>query len=62
VTLTAAERAEKYSHAEPAQPLPLGSAEPTRRYDLVKEFVVAFVVVALLTVVLAVVFSSPDDK
>jgi hypothetical protein len=37
-------------------------AGPTRRYDLVKEFVVALVVVSLLTVVLAAVFSSPDDK
>lgn len=35
---------------------------PTRPYDLVKEFVVALVVVALLTVVLAAVFSSPDEK
>lgn len=33
-----------------------------RRYDLVKEFVVALVVVALLAVGLAVVFSSPDDQ
>jgi hypothetical protein len=35
---------------------------PTRRYDLVKEFVVALVVVSLLTAVLAGIFSSPDDK
>ena len=35
---------------------------PTRPYDLVKEFVVALVVVTLLTVVLAAVFSSPDEK
>ncbi|MEP6816026.1 MAG: hypothetical protein ABI873_10790 [Marmoricola sp.] len=35
---------------------------PTRRYDLVKEFVVALVVVGLLTTVLAAVFSSPDEK
>ncbi len=35
---------------------------PTRPYDLVKEFVVALVVVSLLTVVLAAVFSSPDHK
>jgi hypothetical protein len=35
---------------------------PTRRYDLVKEFVVAVVVVGSLTVVLAAVFSSPDHK
>jgi hypothetical protein len=34
----------------------------TRRYDLVKEFVVALVVVSLLTVVLAAVFSSPDGN
>jgi hypothetical protein len=33
----------------------------TRRYDLVKEFVVAFVVVAVLAVALSAVFSSPDD-
>ncbi|GAA1599703.1 MULTISPECIES: hypothetical protein [Kribbella] len=35
---------------------------PTRSYDLVKEFVVALVVVAVLTTVLAAVFSSPDEK
>jgi hypothetical protein len=35
---------------------------PKRPYDLVKEFVIALVVVTLLTVVLAAVFSSPDDK
>ena len=35
---------------------------PTRPYDLVKEFVVALVVVTLLTAVLAAVFSSPDEK
>ena len=33
-----------------------------REYDLVKEFVVALLVVALLTVVLAALFSSPDEK
>ena len=32
-----------------------------RRYDIVKEFVIAVVVVGLLTVVLAAVFGSPDD-
>src|SRR5207248_9708547 len=37
-------------------------AGPTRRYDLVKEFVAALAFVSLLTVVLAVVFSSPDVK
>ena len=35
---------------------------PTRPYDLVKEFVIAIVVIGLLTVVLAAVFSSPDKK
>jgi hypothetical protein len=35
---------------------------PTRPYDLVKEFVVAMVVIGILTVLLAVVFSSPDRK
>ncbi len=33
-----------------------------RRYDLVKEFVIALVVVSLLTAVLAGVFSSPDKR
>jgi hypothetical protein len=35
---------------------------PKRRYDIVKEFVIALLVVTLLTVVLAAIFSSPDDK
>ncbi len=35
---------------------------PTRPYDLVKEVVIAMVVVGLLTVLLAAVFSSPDRK
>ena len=35
---------------------------PTRPYDLVKEFVVAVVVVGALTILLAAVFSSPDHK
>ncbi|HET7355505.1 MAG TPA: hypothetical protein VFJ09_02410 [Nocardioidaceae bacterium] len=35
---------------------------PTRPYDLVKEFVAALVVVTLLTVGLAAVFSSPDEN
>ncbi len=34
---------------------------PYRRYDLLKEATVALVVVAILTVVLAFVFGSPDD-
>ena len=35
--------------------------DATSRYDIVKEFVIAFVVVAVLVVGLAIVFSSPDD-
>ena len=35
---------------------------PTRPYDLVKELAVALVVIVVLTVVLAAVFSSPDEK
>ncbi len=35
---------------------------PTRPYDLVKEFVIALVAVAVLTAALAAVFSSPDEK
>jgi hypothetical protein len=35
---------------------------PTRPYDLVKEFVVALMVVALLAAGLAAAFSSPDEK
>jgi hypothetical protein len=34
---------------------------PTRPYDLVKEFVIALVVISLLTVVFAALFSSPDE-
>jgi hypothetical protein len=34
----------------------------TRDYDLVKEFVVALVVVSLLTIALSAIFSSPDEK
>ena len=34
---------------------------PWRRYDIIKEGVIALVVVSLLTLLLAVVFSSPDE-
>jgi hypothetical protein len=37
-------------------------AGPERRYDIVKEFVIALVVMAVLAVGLAVAFSSPDEK
>jgi hypothetical protein len=45
-------------HAVAPDPYAFG----TRSYDLVKEFVIAVVVVALLTVLLAALFSSPDEK
>jgi hypothetical protein len=35
---------------------------PTREYDLVKEFVIALVVMTALTLLCAAVFSSPDEK
>lgn len=34
---------------------------PVRRYDILKEGTIALVVVVLLTIVLAAIFSSPDD-
>ena len=53
------------SAAEPdPEPAPLESSEwtgPYVRYDLVKEFVIALVVVTALVVLLAILFSSPDD-
>jgi hypothetical protein len=35
---------------------------PTRPYDLVKEFVIALAVVLVLSIALAAIFSSPDEK
>jgi hypothetical protein len=46
----------------PSDPDALAWTGPKRSYDLVKEFVIALIVVTLLTVVLAAVFSSPDEK
>jgi hypothetical protein len=43
-------------------PTPDSHSFPTRDYDLVKEFIIALLVVVLLTVGLAAVFSSPDEK
>ena len=45
-----------------ARPTPDAHAFPKRRYDLVKEFVIALVGVVVLTVGLAIVFGSPDEK
>jgi hypothetical protein len=42
--------------------VPDPAAFPTRQYDLIKEFVIALVAVALLTAGLAAVFSSPDVR
>jgi len=42
-------------------PTPDAHDFPTRRYDLVKEFVIALAVVTVLSVVAALVFSSPDE-
>jgi hypothetical protein len=44
------------------RPAPAKWTGPMRNYDLVKEFTVALVVVSLITVALAVLFSSPDEK
>lgn len=54
-------RPSRTSHGQPRRPRDAHSF-PTRRYDLIKEFVIALVVVSLLTVGLAAVFSSPDEK
>jgi len=35
---------------------------PVRRYDIVKEFVIALVVMGVLATILAAAFSSPDEK
>ena len=43
-------------------PTPDSHSFPTRQYDLVKEFVIALAGGSLLTVGLAAVFSSPDEK
>jgi hypothetical protein len=51
-----------HTHRAATDPEPRRWQGRTREYDLVKEFVVALVVVSLLTVGLAAVFSSPDEK
>ncbi|NUO33882.1 MAG: hypothetical protein HOQ27_02240, partial [Dermatophilaceae bacterium] len=43
-------------------PTPGAHAFPTRRYDLVREFVIALIVMTALSVVGALVFSSPDER
>ena len=44
------------------RPTPDSHDFPTREYDLVKEFVIALTVMALLTAALAAIFSSPDKR
>ncbi len=46
----------------PRRDIPDSHSFASRPYDLVKEFVVALAVIAVLTTVLAAVFSSPDEK
>ena len=41
---------------------PTAAAAATRHYDIVKEFVIAFLAVAVLTAGLSALFSSPDEK
>src|SRR5579884_3803699 len=55
---TVTRRAERAHHVKRSQEW----AGPYRPYDIVKEFVIALVAVAVLTVALAAVFSSPDEK
>jgi hypothetical protein len=43
-------------------PQPEAAPAETRHYDLVKEFVIALVVVLLATIALAAAFGAPDDK
>ena len=50
------------THARRRRYTPDSHTFPTRPYDLVKEFVIALVVVALLTIGLSALFSSPDKK
>ena len=45
-----------------AEPSAAPARYATRHYDIVKEAVIAFVVVALLTAALSAIFSSPDEK
>ena len=49
-------------HAAPSGSASGYWAGPWRRYDIVKEFVIATVVVVILSAVLAAIFSSPDDQ
>src|SRR6476646_7756049 len=44
------------------RPTPDSHDYPTRSYDLVKEFTIALAIMTGLSLVLAAVFSSPDDK
>ena len=64
--MTAVATATATTPAAPAPPrrrtTPDSHAFPTRPYDLVKEFVIALLVVATLTAALAAIFSSPDEK
>jgi hypothetical protein len=58
MTVLARARAHAHEADHDAEPW----AGPKRHYDLVKEFTVALIVVTFLTVILAALFSSPDEK
>ncbi len=51
-----------HSRGAHGNPTPDAHDFETRPYDLVKEFVIALVAMTLLVVVLAAVFSSPDER
>ena len=61
-TVAPPQPARREAPAAPPPRTPDSHSFPTRPYDLVKEFVVALVVVTLLTIGLAAIFSSPDEK
>jgi hypothetical protein len=50
------------ARARAGRPTPDSHSFPTRPYDLVKEFVIALVVVSLLSLGLAAALSSPDES
>lgn len=48
--------------ARTGPPIAAAEGQATRHYDIVKEFVISFLVVAVLTAGLSALFSSPDEK
>ena len=60
MSTTTVPRTRRGRHGASATPASTGF--PTRRYDLVKELVIALAGVTVLSLLLAAVFSSPDEK